>query len=391
MVLKSDEKGYATFFNVINSGFIPFGSVLSSFSYDNVNLNDVLNALYDWLKEPNRDFQNTSPLDKTDGRLDSKTYCKSIYKCQKTNDLFFVLWKSTADGNGNIQGVEPNSRVDDKSNNATLLDEKHTGKRLIWGLPSYYWYVADLNIFATIKFPHSCIDKTLFERYIRDFVLFRMKSLPNKREFLINGESKNERDFHFYRVTFGDENGVRFRFKIESKQLVKQSGETYFSKYLKQYKYVVIRDTISAIDSDNEKCWFASLLNISKKSKPNIKNKQIEVVMPTDLDNDSLKDFYEYYEERKMSSSEWNNIGFREERDSATKWCNEFIARDFVSCNLSNKDSDNHLSAFKLCEIVNQNRTRLLHGISESKNKQLEEISLQKKSRKASKRLRKIA
>lgn len=387
MALKYDEKGSVTFFNVINSGFIPYGDVPPSLSYDKVNLNNVLNALYDWLKEPNRDFQNTSPLNKTDGRLDSKTYCKSIYKCQETNDLFFVLWKSTTDGNGNIQGVDPESVVDDKSNDTTLLDEKHTGKKLIWGLPSYYWYVADLNIFATIKFPHSCVDKTLFERYIRDFVLFRMKSLPNRREFLINRESINKRDFHFYQVTFGDENGIRFRFRIDSKQLIKQSGEEYFSQYLRQYKYVVIRDTISAIDSDNEKCWFSSLL----KNKPNIKTKQIEVIMPADLDNNALKDFYEYYEERKMSSSEWNNIGFREERDSATKWCNEFIARDFVSCNLSNKDSDNHLSALKLCEIVNQSRTRLLYGIPESKDKQIEEISSQKKCRKGPKHLIKIA
>lgn len=387
MALKYDEKGSVTFFNVINSGFIPYGDVSPSLSYDKVNLNNVLNALYDWLKEPNRDFQNTSPLNKTDGRLDSKTYCKSIYKCQETNDLFFVLWKSTTDGNGNIQGVDPESVVDDKSNDTTLLDEKHTGKKLIWGLPSYYWYVADLNIFATIKFPHSCIDKKLFERYIRDFVLFRMKSLPNRREFLINRESRNKRDFHFYQVTFGDENGVRFRFRIDSKQLIKQSGEKYFLHHLMQYKYVVIRDTISAIDSENEKCWFSSL----SKNKPNIKTKQIEVIMPADLDNNTLKDFYEYYDERKMSSSEWNNIGFREERDSATKWCNEFIARDFVSCNSSNKDSDNHLSALKLCEIVNQNRTRLLYGIAESKNKQIEEISSQKKCRKDPKHLIKIA
>lgn len=385
MSIKPNENGYVTLYNVINSGFVPFGSDPLSPNFDAVNLNDILNHLYIWLKEPGRDFQNTSPLDKTDGRLDSITYCKSLYKCQKTNDLFFVLWKSVTDGNGNIQGVEPNSKVNDKTNDTTLLNEKDADKKLIWGLPSYYWYISELNVFATIKFPHSCTDKSLFERYIRDFVLFRMKSLPNRKEFSYDRESKNKRDYKYYQVTFGDETG-RFRFKIESKQLIKQSGKDYFSQLIgKKYNFVVIRDRISAIDSENEGCWFNSLVNPLKKKKPNIKTKDIEVIMPSDLESVTLEDIYEYYDERKMGTSEWCNIGFREKRDSATKWCDEFIARDFISCDLGDKATDNHLSALKLCAIINSNRKMLLHNVLESKNTQLEEIAFWKKNKQKAK------
>lgn len=386
MSIKSNEKGYVTLYNVIDSGFVPFGSDPLSPSYETINLNDILDKLYAWLKDPERDFQNTSPLDKTDGRLDSITYCKSLYKCQETKDLFFVLWKSVTDGNGNIQGVKPDSSVNDETNNTTLLNEKDAEKKLIWGLPSYYWYISELNVFATIKFPHSCTDKSLFERYIRDFVLFRMTSLPGRKEFLYDRQSINKRDYKYYQVTFGEGLG-RFRFKIESKQLIKQSGKDYFSQLIgNKYNYLVIRDRISAIDSKNKQCWFNSLVDPLKKKKPNIKTKDIEVIMPSYLESFTLEEIYEYYEERKMGTSEWSNIGFREKRDSATKWCEEFIARDFISCDLGDKATDNHLSALKLCAIINSNRNMLLHNVLESKNKQLEEIAFEKKNKQKAKK-----
>ncbi|WP_159194073.1 hypothetical protein [Klebsiella pneumoniae] len=100
----AEEAGRLTFFDVTKAGFYNGKDEVQK-SADIVN---ILDSLSSWVCS--RSFEETLPL-VDDSRLRKKVYCRGVHKDEKTGDYFFVLWKSELDGNGNLQGVAPDSKV----------------------------------------------------------------------------------------------------------------------------------------------------------------------------------------------------------------------------------------------------------------------------------------
>ncbi|CQR03809.1 TPA: hypothetical protein U5D73_000080 [Yersinia enterocolitica] len=369
----AEETGSVTFFDVKKAGFY---ACEHGVVQQNTEMDYILAQLSEWVVE--RDFENTLPLI-DDSRLRKKVYCRGVHKDEDTGDYFFVLWKSELDGNGNLQGVSPNSTVNGNSKDVVMLSEGVTnGINYIWGKPCYYWYVTSLNKFAAIRFPHSNSDTYLFSRYVRDFVNFRMPYSGRKVSY-IERANPGGKDVKYQVVTFQTDDGDgRSRFIFEAEQFMKRSGRVIIKQLRESITHIVIRDTIGAIVPDKRAWWVRAFdkFPVLRDDIPSTrKEKQIELIVedrPTEAQIDELFDFYE---EDYSAGSTWNNIGFKQDgKQGQTKWLDQYVLREFISVSYSSLDSE-HFSAEKLAEVVKSKRDELVVGLDVGlRNSQNDEV-----------------
>lgn len=360
----AEESGRLTFFDVCKAGFY------SSDKHELqtiTNIVDIVQELCEWVND--RDFEETVPL-LDDSRLRKKVYCRGIHRDEGTGDFFLVLWKSELDGNGNLQGVAPNSKVGANSNKVVVLTEDMTdGINYIWGKACYYWYIPSLQKIASIRFPHSNTDAYLFERYLRDFVNFRMDHFGRK-ESEVTKPNPGGKDIKYKVVTFESDDGEsRARFLFETKQYMKKSGRETIKKIRQSITHIVIRDTIGAIVSD-KRAWWAKAFDkfpILKDDVPATKReKQIELIIEETPTEKQIDELFDFYDDGYSVGSSWNNIGFRQDgKQGQTKWLDEYVLRDYINATYS-VESKEHFSAEKLSEILLAKREELIAGLDGS-------------------------
>lgn len=359
----SEELGRLTYFDIEKMGVYNFNGGEPDPNY---SPEFFLTKLMKWVNS--NTFENTLPI-KSDNRLRKKVYCKNIYKCPESGDFFFVLWKSEEDGNGNIQGVEASSPVDESSDGVALLtSDGKSGKKYIWGKPCYYWYITELNKFAAIRFPHSSVDTYSFVSYVRDFVNYRMK-FEGKKITPIKQKSVAGKDFTFNKVTFlSHDNESRAQFLFNSKMFMKKAARETIQQLRANITHLVYRDTIGASGTDGRALLtkIFDVIPAMKKDKPKLtKEKRIELVVEETPSESELNDIIDFYDNGYAVGSTWNNIGFREGgKSSSTKWFDEYVLRDSFKMAYSAADKK-HISARMLANTINNQRDRLIIGLEE--------------------------
>ncbi len=356
----AEEAGRLTFFDVTKAGLYNTKDELQ----ESANIISILDSMTDWVCSIS--FEETLPLI-DDSRLRKKVYCRGIHKDEGSGDYFIVLWKSELDGNGNLLGVAPDSKVNSASSETiTLTDDMTDGKKYIWGKPCYYWYIPKLKKFAAIRFPHSNSDTYLFSRYIRDFANFRMP-FPGRKISEVTRANQGGKDIKFSTVTFeGDDGRSRARFIFEAGQYMKKAGRVNIKKIKESITHIVIRDTIGA-KVDDKRAWWVKAFDkfpVLRDEVPKThKERQIELIVEEKPTAKQIDELFDYYEEDYSFGSSWNNIGFKQGgKTGQTKWLNEYVMRDYLNANYSATDNA-HISAEKLAELINSKRDELISGL----------------------------
>ncbi|MCW7551040.1 hypothetical protein OO184_24790 [Photorhabdus sp. APURE] len=357
----SEELGHVTFFDVKKMGFY---SSSDEEQPQGLSAESVFDNLVNWVN--NNSIENTLPL-VDDKRLRKKVYCRNAYKCSKTGDYFFVLWKSEEDGNGNIQGVEADSSVTESADDVIMLpSDGKNGKKYIWGKPCYYWFISGLNKFASIKFPHSNTDTYLFVRYVKDYVNFRM-TCSGRKLSEVKKENNKGKSFSYQTATFDSDDGKsRARFLFEYNQYMKNAGREGIKRLKDSITHIIIRDTIGAVVSD-KRAWWVKLWDCVpgyKNEKPKLRGeKQIELMIEDSLSDSQIDELFDFYDEGYSSGSSWNNIGFKQGgKNSPTKWLDEYVLRETIAASYV-ATNRKHISASVLARLINVKRSDLLKGL----------------------------
>ena len=104
---------------------------------------------------------------------------KSIQHNNETGDYILILWRAVGNGNG-VYGIRSNAALND--NALYNANDAGNGDDIIWGEPSYYWFIPRHNVFASIKFPSSIADTKLMNSFLKDFMWLHSTLRPKFRE-----------------------------------------------------------------------------------------------------------------------------------------------------------------------------------------------------------------
>lgn len=162
------------FFDIKKCGFYLRGSDQTHFS----NLNDILQKLSLWAGD-GREFVNTTTYEADPDNDLRNTYFCNWHLNQVNGDSILILWNEVPNDNGVIYGMNPM----DMPGSTSMLTTGFGNTPAIPGFPSYFWFVPERNVFATLRFTHSIQGKKNLDHYMNGY-------LANKSPYRVVNEAQ---------------------------------------------------------------------------------------------------------------------------------------------------------------------------------------------------------
>lgn len=161
------------FFDIKKCGFYLRGNDQTQFS----GMSDILQKMNQWARD-GREFVNTTTYEADPDNDLRNTYFCNWHKNEINGDSILILWNEVPNDNGVIYGMNPMERP----GSTDMLTTGFGSTPAIPGFPSYFWFVPEKNVFATIRFNHSVQGKKNLDCFLNGF-------LANKSPYrVINGD-----------------------------------------------------------------------------------------------------------------------------------------------------------------------------------------------------------
>ena len=170
------------FFDIKKCGFYLRGGSQSEFS----GLNDALHKLRDWASD-GREFVNTTTYEADPDNDVRNTYFCNWHRNDVNGDSVLILWNEVPNDNGVIYGMNPM----DRPGNTAMLTTGFGDTPAIPGFPSYYWFVPERSVFATVRFHHSVQGKSNLDNYLNGFLANKSPYRVTNEEGTVIGYSEN--------------------------------------------------------------------------------------------------------------------------------------------------------------------------------------------------------
>lgn len=309
--MKHSNNARLTYFDVPECGF--YGTSPQKNKYGSIEF--IFASICTWLKD-REEVQHTTPW--PEGRAEqypkkSICYCNSFYSDQRTGDYVFVLWRTagdTADGKS-LWGISRKSKIGNLS-----FKEKNIGSDEIWGRPSYYWVIPSKKLIASVKLDTSICDKEMFLDWVMGCVQYKI-DLPNK--------TREQAEDHF-KIYFKDQDGQRYRFKIDMHMKMLGTLETKMDKIAPEVKSIMLRQTV-AVKQSNDLSLFPWLAKKFKDSYGEKNTRRVELTYDTKLSAKQMKDIIMQYnsDAENDSHESWERLGFKT-KQGKTVFADEYRA-----------------------------------------------------------------
>ncbi|ENQ8617104.1 hypothetical protein ACEQ7L_003657 [Vibrio fluvialis] len=290
-------KGTIHYYNIDKLGIYKRGSDEQLFDSSEA----ILDSLIDWFKKrPQLVNTSTRKADKAQGQ--SNVYCCDADGAN--GEYVFVLWNEMTNAEDEILALSKDSKPGEAKVKSGV-----DSKKVIPGLPSYYWISLNHKLIATIHFDHAVTALGAFKTYITSYV-------TNYSEFAVT--RKDDDKVIGYRQP-GDGGSLGY-FKFD---LSRKTDESTVEELTQKYNLItkVVRRTTKAVEDVELQGFFHNLA--SKKIKRGLpKNREAFVELELEFTPSSESDFKEIvraYEKEILDPDKYNNLGFVLKGDSGRK------------------------------------------------------------------------
>ena len=348
----------------------------------------VFEAIKDWVA--GRSFKTTIPWDDSKRSKRVNCYCHDVYKNEDTGDFLFVLWKSDPENDKPMVGV----KLDASGNLSKFLkqDAGEDEENVIWGHPSYYWFIPSKNYMVSIKFDHSRCDSDMVHDWINSCVNFRVKfpGIKTKEQVLATGQEKP-----FTRVYFdikedtkiqNDEEGAeqeeneskyKITFKFKAALKIFSTTEAKINEIAQTTKYVLNRKLVPTYaKEENLEGWVGGLSKIpivsnffNRPKQKTTEKLKVELKIETTPSKAEILEIITSSGE--LDAAGWEKVGFMDQNSRVT-WAHEYRLTDSVSVEDNGTDI---FSAAHLYSYLAHKRDEYITSIERQK-----QIEIQAKS-----------
>lgn len=150
------------FFEIQRCGFYRRAASAPEFS----GISDAVGKLSNWATD-GREFINTTTYEPDPDNDLLNTYFYSSCQNSQNNDSVLVLWNESPNDNGRLYGINP---LDRPGTTTEMLATDFGDIPAIPGAPSYFWFIPERQVFASIRFDHSISGKANLDHYLNGFL-----------------------------------------------------------------------------------------------------------------------------------------------------------------------------------------------------------------------------
>ncbi|WP_288985822.1 hypothetical protein [uncultured Pseudoalteromonas sp.] len=149
------------FFDIKKCGYYLRGHENAEFS----STHDTLQKLNDWAND-GKELINTTTYEADPDNDLLNTYFSGWHHNSISRDSLLILWNEVANDNGVIYGMNPM----ELPGSTSMLTTGFGNRPAIPGFPSYFWFIPERGVFATIKFTHSVQGKSNLDHFLNGFM-----------------------------------------------------------------------------------------------------------------------------------------------------------------------------------------------------------------------------
>lgn len=150
------------FYDVIRCGYYPHRDMRGFFS----NLHDTLTGLHQWVTRPGVSLSNTATYEPSEDSDDLGVYCYDMAHDLNSDDCLLTTWNATPNSNGQamaVNGAMPVGKAE--------VAESDFNDGYIPGFETYFWFIPEREVFATIRFDRTNNAQQNMRRYLYGYLI----------------------------------------------------------------------------------------------------------------------------------------------------------------------------------------------------------------------------
>lgn len=307
------------------------------------NISDTLDDLKDWIQD--KTLQETKTTDFLSAKTEKlPVYCVAVQK-NANNHYLLVTWNQIESTNGNISSINGNQPVVSAASN---LESTSLPDGNIPGFATYFWFIPEDNILATIKFNHienghigmNYLIKGFLSRFSKYTVL--VQDLNDRENYEVvgygSGIQSYDPDLHPY-------------FNSKLKRL---AGKIDFIKNSRESIKKMIRKTTISHEIVNEVNLFEKLMNFMGSNQPAVARDTIELKyeMKTKPSSQELEDIITSWQTDHEPT--WDDIGFVIGSEPNPFWLSSEVPSKDIEINVI-RDNDEFVNYDNLLTALENN------------------------------------
>ncbi|MCG3674291.1 hypothetical protein L5F46_05815 [Aliarcobacter butzleri] len=342
------EKVKLKFYTVERCGYYKYGTDSNHLT----NISDVLDDLKDWISDKTlSETKTTNVLTAATEKL--PVYCISVEK-SVNNTYLLVTWNEIASTNGNVASINKDEPIVTASSNVAQTSLPNGN---IPGFATYFWFIPDENILATIKFGHienghigmNCLLKGFLTRYSKYTVL---REIPEE-------ERDNESDEIYEILGYGNsdepDNQLHPYFSSKLKRL---SGKIDYIKNQRNNINKMIRKTTLTTTVTNELGLFEKLMyQIGMSTAPALNEKvELKYEIKTQPSSQELDDIISSWQSNHEQV--WDDVGFVISGQPNPLWLSSEVPSKEIEINTL-RNNDEFVNFAELLRELDRNKILL--------------------------------
>lgn len=333
-----NENVKVQFYRITKFGYYRYGQNEPEFG----SASEILDELFSWVRRNDKTLAETCTYEPEDGEDEYKSFCFDLVKNNQTGDFVIVTWNETPTNDGRVVTVDGSQTVGNVDINFTDLPEGS-----IPGYATYFWFIPDHNVFASIRFHHSLlIGKKSLDRYLKEFAAKFTSFVVTEEtdeEIEILGYSDNDDETHHLTADF------------KSYLFTKPGQVDYILHNIENIKKIIRKNELNPQVALDRNIWqkFLEKLNVSHQNNILTEEVKIKYEVPFSPNieevNAIIEDWNDHHE------SKWDDIGFKFESDNQIQWLSHSVAKDEFELDVT-RDNEEIVDAQSLLDALTRIR-----------------------------------
>jgi hypothetical protein len=339
------EEAKVNFYAINRCGYYKYGNQEQEFS----DVADMLSELQAWVA--GKELGETCTFDVEEGDY-SRTFCYDVAK-HSNGDYLLITWNESPSTEGHIASVSPHAPVGGADVEMTELPAGY-----IPGFATYFWFIPEHNVLATVRFQHVQNGHRNLNIYIKEFLAKFTRYVVSE----YNDES-DECEIAGYRRS-SKEIITKLFPQFRSSRYRKPGQIEFIQENCHNIRKIVQKNLLSPYVKAPDLSFIHRLfrrfhgLDKLDGTQEEVRFKYEIEYSPTP---DELGHIIETWTENENNeeSTKWDDIGFQFINDSETYWLSHSSVRDEIEIDVK-RDNEEVVNAASLLNALHGRRRHLL-------------------------------
>ncbi len=274
------------------------------------------------------------------------TYVVDVTEFQ--GDWLLTLWNELENTDGKVASIDGLAEVGRA--NVTMTE---FGVGSIPGFATYFWFMPDLGLMATIRFQHAASRHLAMNKYLKFFLSQFSSKVVLSDENIENGDI----NIIGYRASPSSE-VAHYKPQFKTALLRKPGPIDFLLERAEKIRKVSKKEVLKIAERPKRVWWQSLLVNLHVQP-PATRPHEVKVNYEIEVDGLSADQLQNIVDAWQAEDQDANNYGFDLKGDGKTYWLDRAFVKDTVTINVQRKN-DELVEAESLLEALRRHRQHLL-------------------------------